>query len=374
MWRHLGRRFPMGGHAGGLPALISLSLVFLLSPAQANNASPGAPFLAQVTNDPPHLPEATPSVGPLRRGKNGQLELVDPTIEEGSGPRLCAKGTICVGKNQGYRSLSAALAVAHAGGVIEVAGGTYRETAKITTRHLTIRGVAGTPHFDCAGLRLSEDKSCLLLAADGIVLENIEISGAELTDALGANGACIRNEPSLSFTLRRVSCHGSQDGILSSGGTITIENSEFFDNGWTGQTHNVYFTGDCAVTVRGSIFRDARVGHEFKSRCQNTAISDSTFRSTKGSRNLDIPDGGDTIVYRSTLEKRPGAENHEIVGFAAESCSHPGDMLLKDVRIINSEPQADIRNYDRCIGHPIILEGVTIEGMPPKETGYIVRK
>ena len=359
---------------GASRALICLCLISALSSAQANDASSDTFRIAQVTGGSnPHLPESTDSIE-VRRGKNGELELVDPTVENGSSRRLCAKGTICVGKDQGYRSLSAALAVARDGSVIEVVGGTYRESAKVTKRNLIIRGIAGMPHFDCTGLKLPDDKSCLLLAADGIVIENVEISGASLPEGLGANGACVRNEPNLSFTLRRVVCHGSQDGILSSGGVITIEKSEFFDNGWTGQTHNVYFSGDCDVTVRESIFRDARIGHEFKSRCRRTVISDSTFRSTKGSRDLDIPDGGETTLYRSTLEKRPGTDNQEIIGFAAESCAHPGGMLIKDVRIINAEPQASIRNYDKCSGHPIILEGVTVEGTPPKNVGYVIRK
>ncbi len=104
----------------------------------------------------------------------------------------------------------------------------------VATRDITIRGVAGTPHIDCAGLKLAGDKACILLAADGITLENLEISGAVLPDDVGANGACIRNERALSFTLRRVVCHGSQDGLLTDGGGAVIENSEFYDNGWTG--------------------------------------------------------------------------------------------------------------------------------------------
>jgi hypothetical protein len=346
----------------------------ILAPAQASEGSAEIRYMAQAAiGNSSNLPETTDSIE-VRRGKNGELELIDPTVENGGGRRLCAKGTICVGKNQGYRSLSAALAVARNGSIIEVVSGTYRESVKIAKENVTIRGVAGRPHFDCAGLKLSDDKACILLAAGRITIENVEISGASLPEGLGANGACIRNEPNLSFTLRRVACHGSQDGILSTGGTITIEKSEFFDNGWTGQTHNVYFGGDCDVTVHESVFRDARIGHEFKSRCRRTTISDSTFRSTKGSRDLDIPDGGETTIYRSTLEKGAGTDNPEIIGFAAESCAHPGDMLIKNVRIINSEPRASIRNYDKCNGHPIILEGVTTGGAPTKNVGYVVQR
>ena len=338
------------------------------SVASARAAEQGSGI--EVAADQPSLPPPS-TVAPLRRAPSGELETVDPTKEEGTGARRCSVGTICVGSDQAYQTLGAALRVAREGDVIEIVAATYHETARIAVRNVTLRGIGGRPHFDCANLRLSEDKACLLLAAGGITLDNLEISGAVISEGLGANGACIRNEPGLGYTLKHILCHSSQDGVLSDGGTILIENSEFFDNGWTGQTHNIYLSGNCSVTVQGSVFRDARVGHEFKSRCFKTDIADSTFRSTKGSRDLDIPDGGDTTLYRSTLIKTTGAENYEIIGFTPESCAHPGDMIVKDVRIINSQPEADIRNYDKCTGHPIILEGMTVEGFTPKQAGFI---
>lgn len=289
-------------------------------------------------------------------------------------PRRCGAGTLCVGPDQRYPTLAAAVAAAHPGDMVEIAAGTYREALRISVARLTIRGAGGTPRFDCTGLHLVEDKACLLLAADGITLDNLEVRGAELPDRLGANGACIRNEPGLGFTLRHIRCHGSQDGILSSGGAILIEDSEFFDNGWTDRTHNVYFGGDCTVVIRRSIFRDARIGHEFKSRCRKTQIFESRFDSTRGSRDLDLPDGGDVLVYRSTLIKGRGAESRDIIGFAAESCAHPGDLVLKEVRIVNRRPDATITNYNRCGGHPIVLQDVTIEGAAPRQLGYVVTR
>src|SRR5262249_17773005 len=113
------------------------------------------------------------------------------------------------------------------------------------------------------------------------------------------------------------------------------------------------------------------VGHEFKSRCLTTVIADSTFVSTRGSRDIDIPDGGDTRIYRSTLSKMPGTQNHEIIGFAAESCAHPAGILLQNVYIVNSDPHAAIRNDDKCPGHMIILERMKFGGPKPREIGLI---
>jgi parallel beta helix pectate lyase-like protein len=329
-------------------------------------------LLSQASSSEPHLPDAPEPIGPLRRDKSGKIVVIDPTVERGTGKRSCSTHAICVGPGQAFGTLSDAAAVARDGDVIEVVAGTYHDTARLARQNVTVRGIGGRPHFDCRGLRISGDKACVLLAADGITLENLEISGAEVSTALGANGACIRNESNASFTLRQIVCHGSQEGVLTDGGTIVIEDSEFYDNGWTDRTHNVYFGGPCAsVTVRGSIFRDAHIGHEFKSRCQKTSISDSTFRSTHGSRDIDLPDGGEALIYRSTLTKGPGTQSEEIIGFAAESCRYPGSLVLKQVRIVNTGGETDIRNFNTCPGGAILLEGVTFEGNRPKLIGYV---
>ena len=216
-------------------------------PAAADDAGPGFPRGAVFD-------------GRVRRPRaNGEIETFDPTKEKGQAPSLCDGNAICVGADQAFTTLASAAAAARDGDLIEVVAGLYRETAKIDRKNVTVRGIKGRPHFDCAGLRLVEDKACLLITGNGITLDNLEISGATVPPDKGENGACIRNGRNNSFTIRNVICHGSQDGILSAGGTIVIENSEFYDNGWTGLTHNVYFAGNCnSVTVRGSIFRDAR--------------------------------------------------------------------------------------------------------------------
>jgi hypothetical protein len=49
-------------------------------------------------------------------------------------------------------------------------------------------------------------------------------------------------------------------------------------------------------------------------------------------------------------------------------------MLLKEVRIINSRSKAVIHNFGKCEGHAIVLQGVTFEGVPPVEEGYILKR
>jgi len=343
--------------------------------ALAAARAPSSTGMQAADANEPSLPPAPPPIGPLRRGKDGNIEVIDPTAEEGHGKRLCSANVICAGPDQAYRTLSDAVHQARAGDTIEIIGGNYHETVRIAQDKITVRGVAGRPKFDCTGLTPVDDKACILLAGHDITLENLEVTGAEISATMGANAACIRNEQGVDFTLRDIICHGSQEGLLTDGGSVVIEDSEFFDNGWTDRTHNVYLSGDCpSATIRGSTFRDARIGHEFKSRCQKTVISDSTFRSTKGSRDIDIPDGGETTIYRSTLAKTADTQNPELIGFTAESCRYPAPLILEQVHIVNSAPEAAIRNFDRCEGQSIIIKGMTVDGPQPRLLGNVTKQ
>ncbi|HJS31518.1 MAG TPA: right-handed parallel beta-helix repeat-containing protein [Alphaproteobacteria bacterium] len=360
--------------ACGVHAL--LAIVVLGGPVAAEEIdSTGLSEQFQLAQAQPQgLPPAPPPIGPLRRGPDGQIEVIAPPATGGhKQPGPCSAKSICVGWGNGPRTLAQALQYASDGALIEIVGGVYRESVAIDRNRITIRGVAGRPHFDCRGIRIADDKGCLLLRGEGITLDNLEISGAEIAPELGANGACVRNGRGRSFSIHGVICHDSQNGILTDGGSILIENSEFYDNGLAGRAHNVYLAGDCIeVTVRNSSFHDARGGHEFKSRCRRTTILDSSFQSTRASRNIDVPDGGETFIYNTLLSKSLGSDNVEFVAFAAESCRHPGPMHLRRVRIINRHPRGAITNFDKCHGQPIIIEEATFEGYKLQLNGGVL--
>jgi Right handed beta helix region len=347
-----------------LSSIAVLSFLLLAAAAGLGSSRTASNDLTQSAQS--GLPAGSWVDRPLHRAPDGRIEAIAP----GSvGPYRCPSGAICVGEGQAYHLVSDALTAARPGGVIEIVGGTYREAVAIRAAGITIRGVAGVPRFNCTDLRGEEHDACILIAGDGVTLENIEIGAA------AGSGACILNEPGMQFTLRRISCHGHRTGLVAFGGSVVIENSEFFDNGSSERAHNVDLGGDCdSAIVRGSTFRDAPAGEEFVSRCKRTEISDSTFRNTHGGCVLDIPDGGETMVYRSTLVKSAAAQSPEIVGFTTESCAHPGNLVLKDVIIINDRPDATIHNFDRCNGAAIIIESIKLQGLPFREAGYVLQR
>jgi hypothetical protein len=351
---------------GGMIGLVAIVAATAAAPQPA--PLPAPPEAAQ-----PRLPDAGPPIAPLRRGADGQIETIDPASEARSGTPLCSKAALCVGPRQRYRTLAAGLEAARDGDEIELVGGTYRESVTLARRKLTLRGVAGRPHIDCAGLALAGDRACLLLAGDDITLDNLEVSGAAPAAASDVPAACLANAPGADFSLSRILCHDSQNGIVAHGGTIVIAESEFYDNGGNRGSNNAAFDGGCLLTVRGSTFRDARTGAELLSRCSSTTITNSNFRSGRSSVILDLPDGGETLVYRSTLEKVNAAFG-DIIRFSEDACRYPGTVVFKEVRIVNARLDTALRNYDRCFGNAIVLEQVRFEGVPPRQIGYILAR
>ena len=92
-----------------------------------------------------------------------------------------------MGAGQTYTTLSAAVAAASPGDVIDVLAGTYVDQSAIINLPLTIQGIGGTPIFS-ATTDLANGKGFLVIKAS-TTIDNIEFTGA--TDPDG-NGAGIR--------------------------------------------------------------------------------------------------------------------------------------------------------------------------------------
>ena len=140
---------------------------------------------------------------PLRRDANGNIEVIDPTKEQGTGKRLCDAKAICVGPGQAYTRISDALKAARDGDTIEIVGGTYNDTGAIRRRMSRCAASPADRISIAPASAPPQDKACILLLGQNDVLENLEISGAQMSERLGANGACISNGHDVSFTLRQ---------------------------------------------------------------------------------------------------------------------------------------------------------------------------
>lgn len=201
-----------------------------------------------------------------------------------------------VGPQEKLSSPSLAAKFAKDGNIIEIdASGHYDGDVVVWEQNnLTIRGVNGRPHIRANGAS-AEGKAVWVVKGNNTTVENIEVSGAHVSDG---NGAAIRQEGA-GLTLRYCYFHHNENGILTGANEksdIVIEHSEFSDNGeGSGQTHNIYIGDVRSFTLKYSYSHHARVGHNVKSRAQrNYILYNRLMDGADGNSSyiIDLPNGG----------------------------------------------------------------------------------
>ena len=263
--------------------------------------------------------------------------------------QACSKDALCVGPGSQFPSLTAANAAAREGSVIELAGGTYRETVAVEAKGVTIRSAPGQrAMIDCSGMRPAWGKSCILIVGGNATIADLDIQGAK---GSSHNEACLRNEPNTRVLVRGIRCTGSYNGILGSGGAWVIEDSEFYGVGnGDGLTHGIYLSGSpkspcSSATLRNVFIHDVIGGHAFKSRCAENLIQDSRFEENGQGDSMDFSEGGKVLIERSLLHQ-PSGENGNILRHGSERCTHKGNVIVRNTKIINERRPAYI--YSRC--------------------------
>jgi hypothetical protein len=125
-------------------------------------------------------------------------------------------------------------------------------------------------------------------------------------------------------------------------GTITINNSEFAFNGaGDGFTHNLYVNEIALLTITDSYFHDANVGHEIKSRAEDTVIKDSRIfdNLSTASYSIDLPNGGNATITNNVIEQGPNTQNPYIIAYGEEGQSNPGTTVsIADNTVVNDDP------------------------------------
>ena len=221
-------------------------------------------------------------------------------------------------------------------------GDYVRDVAMWNKSDLTIRGVGG-PVRIIAGGASAEGKATWVVRGDRIVVENLTFIGSRVPDR---NGAGIRLERG---RLKVVDCAflDNQNGILTANNAdieLEIEGSEFGNNGaGDGQSHNLYAGAIGKLTVTGSYFHHANVGHLLKSRAERNFVSYNRLTDeTEGraSYELEFPSGGLAYVLGNVIEQGAKTENWTIVSFGAEGYRSPGNELY----LVNNTIVDDRRN------------------------------
>lgn len=237
-----------------------------------------------------------------------------------------ASRVLTVGNGKNYATPSAAAAIAVSGDVIEIDAGVYQNDVVVWRQNnLTLRGVGGYAHMQgtqvipyTPGVDTQNGMGIWVTNGSGIVVENIEFSGARVTDE---NGAGIRANGN-GLTVCNSYFHDNENGILGGAGEVLIEYSEFNHNGFgDGYTHNLYMDG--AVTrfvFRHNYTHRARIGHELKSRAVENHILYNRLMNEDGdaSYTIDIPNGGLTYIVGNLVQQGPNTDNSTVINYGSE--------------------------------------------------------
>lgn len=283
--------------------------------------------------------------------------------------------TLTVGGGKQFGTIAAAIAASRDGDVLLVDAGTYTNDFATIYTKLTILAVGGRVTM-AATAPPPNWKGILTVEAD-LRIEGFTFTGCRIPDAYGNNGAGIRQEGG-QLTLVNDEFRGNQNGILSgaSSGTpvtsITIDHCLFDGNGGPdgggGNIHNIYIGRTDFATVTNSVFENALVGHEYKSRALVNTLTNNLFISGvgtgTGSYDIDIPNGGRTTITSNTIVKGPHAENSNMVHFGGEGIPYAGSALTVTGNLFtNSNPAAvGVLNHTSVSA---VLEGNVLDGLSP---------
>jgi hypothetical protein len=82
--------------------------------------------------------------------------------------------------------------------------------------------------------------------------------------------------------------------------------------------------------VTASYFREARIGHQLKSRAKETVVENSYFvdgPDGTASYMIDTPNGGIVSLRGNLFHKGPNADNPSAIAFGQEGLKHPTNTL-----------------------------------------------
>ena len=249
---------------------------------------------------------------------------------------------LTVGSGQQYTTIAAAVAAAQSGDTINVQSGTYTNDFIIDNdKDLTLQAVGG-PVKLVATVSPPDGKAIITEGYRGaaLTINGFDISGAKVADG---NGAAIRYEGG-KLILNNVYIHDNQNGLLTANaptGSIAINNSEFAFNGTgDGRTHNIYVGDVGTLSIDSSYIHDAKVGHEVKSRAENTIITNSRIfdNNSTASYSIDLPNGGNATIQNNVIEQGPNSDNGFIIAYGEEGKLHSGSAVtISQNEIVNDE-------------------------------------
>ena len=261
-----------------------------------------------------------------------------------------------VGPTRTYAVPSAVAGLVNDGDTVQIDAGTYTDCAVWTKNNLLLQGV-GNGYAHCINSVCGYKGIWVINAgANNITIENMEFSGASISGGEGGNGAGLRAQGG-SYTIRNCYFHNNQDGILcnptagNDSADVLIEYSVFAYNGCAtgdssgcnpGYEHNMYIgSGYRSFTLQYPYSHGAINGHNVKTRAGNNYILYNSIMDLSdgtSSYDIDIAQGGPTVIMGNLIEGGPNKVNKSIICYNEGSTNAPPQNLwLVNNTIVNDQ-------------------------------------
>ena len=270
--------------------------------------------------------------------------LIFPAPADAADRNSTAHGQVIqVGPQRTIKTLAEASKIAVNGDTVEVdAGEYYRDVAIWTQSELTLKAINGRVRL-LAGGASAEGKAIWVIRGGRTQIQGFDFLDASVGDH---NGAGIRFEKG-HLSIRDCKFMKNENGILTGAdaeSTLDIENSEFGYNGFgDGQSHNLYVGNIAKLSVSGSYFHHAKVGHLLKSRAAENRIFYNRLTDEIGgtaSYELEFPNGGLAYVVGNIIQQSSTTENPNIVSYGAEGKHWSVNALyLVNNTLVDNRPQ-----------------------------------
>lgn len=253
-----------------------------------------------------------------------------------------AANLIRVGPTQKIKSIAVAASMARDGDVFEVQAGDYHGDVAVWTKdNITVRAVGGRVRLFADGMA-AEGKGIWVVRGGRMEITGFDFAGTRVRDK---NGAGIRLEKG-ALVVRDCTFVNNQNGILTSNNrdaSLEIVNSEFGYNGHgDGQSHNLYVGEIARLTVTGSYFHHAKVGHLLKSRAAVNDIRYNRLTDEVGGRasyELEFAVGGVAYVVGNIIQQGSQTENPHLISYAAEGYKWPkNELFLVNNTLVDNRP------------------------------------
>lgn len=259
---------------------------------------------------------------------------------------FAAQNIVHVGPGHAIKSIAAAAAAAKDGDAVEVQTGDYLGDIAIWTQdNITVRAVGGRVRLIASGMA-AEGKGIWIVRGGRMAVEGFDFSGARVGDK---NGAGIRLEKG-SLLVRNCTFTDNQNGILTGNNTtieLDIVNSEFGYNGHgDGQSHNLYVGEIARLSVSGSYFHHAKVGHLLKSRAAVNHIVYNRLSDEVGgsaSYEMEFAAGGVAYVIGNIIQQGSQTQNPHLISYATEGYKWPkNELYLINNTLVDGRPQGGV--------------------------------